>query len=337
MPKAPKPRTLHAAYLWWTLGLGGLLGLHRFYLRDARMGALQLLTAGGLGALAARDLLALERLVARANGEPERPRPSPWRREGLAGRWVPLMGRGRLVAIAFVVSFVLMIGAGLDFLVLVAITWAVGWWAFAIGVVLGPRLFALQARILRRWHYRLSGRSPGEPFATIEARTRDRVRVDPVPDEAYLPLAIALAAAFELSRWGPTVPLLGHVLELGVPLVPLLAGLLFPLLRAPPASHYRSARYDDQGELLSLRPLGARLTAYFGFLLVFGAILAGWLQRDAGVFSLVFSLVVPVLLGTAWYEQDRLARDVERFEAVMARAVTKGTEPRQNRPAEPRP
>lgn len=321
MPDDGPSKSSTVAYALWVIGLGGLLGLHRFYLGQTRQGLVELSTLGGLGALAARDLLGMERLVDRANRVRRVATPTAWARPGLAGRWLPIMWRGRLVLAAFGLSLVLALAAGGWTLTLaVLITWALGWWTFAVGVFLGSLAVPLLAPVLIRWHYRLSGRAPGEPMASLESHPRETIRVDPVPDEAFLPLAAAIAIAFQLVEWGPAIPLVGRVYELGLPLVPLLAGLLLPLVRVPVSTGLRSVRRDDRGLVSSKRPIGQRAALYFGLAFVLGALVQAYLAREAGVFTLVFSLVVPILLATSWYETDRLARDVHRLEqAVMAR------------------
>lgn len=321
MPDDGSRRSRAVAYALWIIGLGGLLGLHRFYLRDPRTGMLELATLGGLGALAARDLLAMERLVDRANGVQRVARPTAWARPGLKGRWMPIMWRGRLVAAAFALSLVLAFAAGSwSLTVTVLVTWALGWCTFAVGIFLGSLVLPLAAPAIVRWHYRLSGRAPGEPLASLERYPRETIRVDPVPDEAFFPLAAAIAIAFQLVEWGPAIGLVGRAYQIGLPLVPLLAGLIVPLVRAPVGMALRSVRRDEQGNVSSKRPVGQRMALYFGLTFVLGALLQAYIARDAGVFTLVFSLTVPVLLATAWYEQDRLARDVRRIEdAVMER------------------
>lgn len=318
-----RAKSQRTAYLLWALGLGGLLGLHRFYLGDARQGLVELATLGGLGALAARDLLAMERLVDRANGVHRVPAPSAWARPGLKGRWLPIMWRGRLVAAAVALSLVLTVLAGLGLALSVLLTWALGWWTFTVGVFLGGQLLPLAAPILDRWHYRLSGRAPGEPLAEIETYPREAVRVDPVPDEAFLPLAAAIAVAFQLVELGPAIPLVGTAYQLGLPVVPFIAGLVLPPIRAPVAMGLRSVRYDDRGRVSSQRPIGQRMALYFGLTFVVGALVQAYLARDAGVFTLVFSLAVPVLMATAWYNDDRLARDVRRLEVAMRERIAK--------------
>lgn len=320
MPTA-SARSRRTAYLLWILGAGGLLGLHRFYLGDPRRGFVMAGTLGGLGVLAARDLLAMDRLVDRANGLSRTAAPTAWARGGWRGRWVPIMWRGRLVALAAGLS-VLLVGLAWDpaLALSVALTWALGAWTFAVGVTLGGLALNLLAPMIVAWHYRMAGRAPGEPLGGIEAHPREAIRVDPVPDEAFLPLAVALAVAFQLAEWGPAIPLPAGVYELGLPLVGLIAGLVHPLLRAPVGMALRSVRYDERGRLSSKRPIGQQLLANFGLALVLGALLQAYLARDAGLFTLVFSLVIPIVLATAWYDDDRLARDVRRIEqAVRAR------------------
>lgn len=313
-------RSRRIAYALWFAGLGGLLGLHRFYLGDTKHGLLELCTLGGLGLLAARDLLAMDRLVDRANGVRSVAAPTAWARPGLKGRWLPIMWRGRLVAAAFGLSLVLTVLAGWPLALAVLATWALGFWTFTLGVFLGGRLLPRLAPVFVSWHYRLSGRAPGEPLAELETHPREAVRVDPVPDEAFLPLATALAIAFQLVELGPSVPLLGHAYELGLLAVPFFAGSVLPITRAPVGMGLRSVRRDARGAVSSKRPVGQRMVLYFGLTFVVGALVQAYLARDAGVFTIVFSLVVPILLATAWYEHDRLARDVRRIEdAVMAR------------------
>lgn len=62
-----KKKSVQRAYLFWAVGLLGCLGLHRFYLRKYRTGAVWMLTLGllGLGSLA--DLIFLKWLVKRYN------------------------------------------------------------------------------------------------------------------------------------------------------------------------------------------------------------------------------------------------------------------------------
>lgn len=314
-------RSRTTAYVLWFVGLGGLLGLHRFYLGDTRQGWLELLTLGGLGVLAARDLMGMERLVDRANRLQRVSAPSTWAGPGLPGRWRPIMWRGRLVAAAFALSIVLAILAPWDLSLAVLISWILGVWSFTIGVVVGGRLLPLYIPAIVRWHYRLSGRAPGEPLARIEQHPRETVRVDPVPDEAFLPLATAMAIAFRLASWGPSIPGIAEALTLGLPVVPLLAGLVFPFLRAPVAAAFRSVRRDADGRISSSRPIGQRAQLYFGLAFVFGALAEAYLARESGLFTLVFSLVVPILVATAWYEHDRLSRDVRRFEAALEQQV----------------
>lgn len=322
MPRA-RTKSQRTAYILWALGLGGLLGLHRFYLGDTRKGLIELATLGGLGAFAARDLLAMERLVDRANGIHRVPAPSAWARPGLKGHWLPIMWRGRLVAAAVALSLVLTVLAGLGLALSVLLTWALGWWTFTVGVFLGGQLLPLVAPILHRWHYRLSGRAPGEPLAEIETYPREAVRVDPVPDEAFLPLAAAIAVAFQLVELGPAIPLVGTAYQLGLPVVPFIAGLVLPPIRAPVAMGLRSVRYDDRGRVSSKRPIGQRMALYFGLTFVVGALVQAYLARDAGVFTLVFGLAVPVLMATAWYNDDRLARDVRRIEEALRERIAK--------------
>lgn len=76
-------------------------------------------------------------------------------------------------------------------------------------------------------------------------------------------------------------------------------------------------RRTPEGEVSSSRPVGQRLAMYFGLTFVLGGLAQAWLAREAGVFTLVFALVVPILLGTTWYVDDRLARDVRRVEGVL--------------------
>ncbi len=314
-------RSRTTAYLLWFIGAGGLLGLHRFYLGDTRQGWIELLTLGGLGVLAARDLMGMERLVDRANRVQRVSAPSAWAGPGLPGRWRPIMWRGRLVGAAVVLSIVLAILAPWELSVAVLVSWIVGIWSFTIGVVVGGRLLPLYVPAIARWHYRLSGRAPGEPVARLEPHPRETIRVDPVPDEAFLPLATAMAVAFRLASWGPTVPGLAQVLTIGFPITPLLAGLVFPFLRAPVAAAFRSVRRDADGRISSSRPIGQRAQLYFGLTFVLGAMLEAYLAREAGLFTLVFSLVVPILVATAWYEHDRLSRDVSRFEEALRERI----------------
>ncbi len=310
-------RSRTTAYLLWFLGLGGLLGLHRFYLGDTKQGWIELVTLGGLGVLAARDLMGMERLVDRANRLQRVPAPSTWAGPGLPGRWRPIMWRGRLVAAAFALSIVLAILAPWDLSLAVLISWILGVWSFTVGVVIGGRLLPLYVPAIARWHYRLSGRAPGEPLARIERHPRETLRVDPVPDEAFLPLAAAMAIAFRLASWGPTIPGLAEVITLGFPVTPLAAGVIFPFLRAPVAAAFRSVRRDADGRISSSRPIGQRAQLYFGLTFVLGALVEAYLAREAGLFTLVFSLAVPILVATAWYDHDRLARDVRRFEEAL--------------------
>lgn len=316
-PEASSQRSRSTAYLLWFLGLGGLLGLHRFYLGDTKQGWIELLTLGGLGLLAARDLMGMERLIDRANRLQRVSTPSNWAGPGLPGRWRPIMWRGRLVAAAVALSIVLAILAPWGLSLAVLISWILGVWTFTIGVVVGGRLLPLYVPAIARWHYRLSGRAPGEPLARIEPHPRETVRVDPVPDEAFLPLAASLAIAFRLASWGPSIPGLAEALTVGFPVTPLVAGLIFPFLRAPVAAAFRSVRRDADGRISSSRPIGQRAQLYFGLTFVLGALLEAYLARNAGLFTLVFSLVVPILVATAWYEHDRLSRDVRRFEEAL--------------------
>lgn len=309
------------AYAWWLLGLGGLLGLHRFYLGDRRGGLLQLVTLGGLAALAARDLIGMERLVDRANRVQRVGEPTAWTQAGWRGHWQPFMWRGRLVAAAFLASLILATLGGGSMLAAVLFTWPLAWWAFAVGIVVGGFILPRLAPLFAQWHYRASGRAPGEPRARLERIPHETVRVDPVPDEAFIPIAAALALAFQLVEWGPAVPIIGRAYELGLLVVPLLAGLVFPILRAPPSTAIRSVRRDPSGQLSSARPVGQRLATFFGLAFVLGGLVQAWLAREAGVFTLVFALVVPILLGTAWYTDDRLARDVDRIETALEEHV----------------
>jgi len=317
----PSGRTSRWAYAWWVLGLGGLLGLHRVYLGQPRRGLLHALTLGGLGVLAARDLVGMQRLVDRANDVQRVATPSPWARAGWQGRWLPIMWRGRLVALAFVLSLVLAGLGGLPTLVGVLLTWPLAVWVFAVGLTLGGRLLPHLVPLVARWHYRFAGRAPGEPRARLEQVSRETIRVDPVPDEAFLPIAAALAFAFQLVEWGPQVPLLGRAYELGLLVVPLVAGLVLPLLRAPPGTRFRSVRRTPGGQVSSSRPVGQRLAMYFGLTFVLTSLLQAWVAREAGVFTFVFALVVPILLGTTWYVDDRLARDVGQVETGLDRHV----------------
>lgn len=309
------------AHLWWILGVGGILGLHRFYLGDRRQGLIELATLGGLGVLATRDLIAMDGLVDEANGVQRAVRPTFWARPGWRGRWLPIMWRGRLVFLAALASLALAAVAWqLSLALSVLVTWALGVWTFAIGLRLGGWLLPAFAPLLLTWHYRLSGRAPGEPLAGIEEHPRETIRVDPVPDEAFLPLAAALSVAFQLVDLGPAVPIVGRAYALAFPLVPLAAGLVLPWLRAPVGMALRSVRYNDRGELSSSRPLGQQLSAYFGLALVIGALVQAALARQLQVFTLAFTVAVPILVVQAWYTDDRLSRDVARIEdAVRAR------------------
>jgi len=239
------------------------------------------------------------------------------------------MWRGRLVALSVFLSIGLVVAArSWSLLFAVGLTWALGVWAFAVGVMLGRQAFPLLAATFVQWHYRLSGRAPGEPLGGIEAYPRETIRVDPVPDEAFVPLAAAIA--FELVELGPALGLLGGAYELGLPLVPLLAGLALPIVRAPVGVALRSVRYNERGELSSKRPIGQQLSTYFGLTFVVGAFVQAYLSRDAGVFTLVFSLAVPILLAQAWYQDDRLARDVHRIEDEVRERVDLPVEAPEN-------
>lgn len=52
-------KSISTAYLLWTLGLGGCLGLHHFYLKNYRKGFLWLFTFGLFGVGAIYDLFTL--------------------------------------------------------------------------------------------------------------------------------------------------------------------------------------------------------------------------------------------------------------------------------------
>lgn len=283
---------------------------------------MQLCTLGGLAVLAARDLVEMDRLVDRANGVQTTSEPTFWARPGWRGRWVPMMWRGRLVLGLVLASVVLAAALQSPALALsVLVTWALGVWTYAVGLRLGGLVLPALAPVIATWHYRLSGRAPGEPLAGIEAYPRETIRADPVPDESFLPLALAMAVAFQLVEWGPAVPLVDRAYELGLLVVPLATGLLVPALRAPVAMALRSVRYNDRGELSSKRPLGQQLSAYFGLAFVVGALVQALLARNAGVFTLVFSLAVPILLAQAWYTRDALARDVHRIETALRERI----------------
>lgn len=319
---SPTSKSRAGAYAWWVTGLGGLLGLHRFYLGQQRRGWQQLVTLGGFTVWAARDLIAMERLVDEANDVQRTPSPTFWARSGWRGRWWPIMWRGRFVAATVLVPLVLLVVASSPSLVLsVLVTWLLGVWTFAVGLTLGGWGLPLIAPLLETWHYRLSGRAPGEPLAGIEDHEREAIRVDPIPDETFLPLAAALAIAFRLVELGPAIPLPGPAYQLGLPLVPLATGLLYPALRAPVATALRSVRYNDRGQVSSRRPLGQQLSAYFGLAFVVGALVQGLVARDAGVFTLVFSLAAPILAVQAWYVDDRLARDAHRIEDAIRERI----------------
>jgi TM2 domain-containing membrane protein YozV len=62
-----KRKSIRRAYLLWTLGIFGCLGLHRFYLRKRKTAVVWMFTLGlfGFGALA--DLIYLKWLVKRYN------------------------------------------------------------------------------------------------------------------------------------------------------------------------------------------------------------------------------------------------------------------------------
>ena len=63
----PKYKSVGRAYLFWTVGLFGCLGLHRIYLRKKKTAAVWMLTLGLLGIGALADLIFLKWLVKRYN------------------------------------------------------------------------------------------------------------------------------------------------------------------------------------------------------------------------------------------------------------------------------
>lgn len=62
-----KRRDVVVTYILWLLG--GVYGLHRFYLGNTRYALLQMFTLGGLGILAVADLLLIPAAVRAANAQ----------------------------------------------------------------------------------------------------------------------------------------------------------------------------------------------------------------------------------------------------------------------------
>ncbi len=60
-------KSLSVAYLLWFVGIFGILGFHRFYLKQPGSGFLWLGTAGFLGFGALIDLFIMPKLIQEAN------------------------------------------------------------------------------------------------------------------------------------------------------------------------------------------------------------------------------------------------------------------------------
>ncbi|MGQ0536774.1 MAG: TM2 domain-containing protein [Methanobacteriota archaeon] len=346
-------RSATLAHVLWFVGGFGVLGLHRFYLGRHRSAALYVVTLGLLGVGAAWDLLRLPVMVERANqpGKPEEAAVfDPYWPEGLPtpmdptapkSRYRPKMARGWIVAATVLLSVGLAArtvgagGAGQAVFITAAyvIAWAIALVLFSVGVLTGAAFLPASGALHARFHHWFSLRSPGEPEAMLVEVEGSGPREDPVPDEAFLPLAVASAISFAVVDEGPlnAVGVLVNVLGGGA--VPFLTGLVLPLLRVPPATRFRSARVDREGRIHALRPLGGGLVASFGFV-AFVATLAQASLSSPRVLGMVLPIALPIVFGTHLYLEGRLRLEVRRFESFLGRRH-RGPIPRLPLPAAP--
>lgn len=306
-------KSTFVAHALWLVGGGGSLGLHRFYLGWWRSGILYLLTLGLLGVGGASDLLRLPALVEAAS-RGERAPLVRWRPRLL----VPASARGVIVALVALAALALAL-RGLGPLRTTVVVGGAGLLFFSLGVVVGEALLPLFAALLSRLHGPISGRSPGEPKPMLVASPGARLSADSIFDEAFLPLAAALA----VSLWaveGPQARVVSLLTTLGLSAVPFAAGLVVPILRVPAASGYKSARLVD-GQVASVRPLAGRFAAGFGVTALALAVAQAAFDVDLASISLALGLALPVLLGTALFLDLRLPQATDRFERALLKTA----------------